>query len=86
MSLYQLFKNISPFIKPYKWLVALTLLLTFIGSFTAQVNAWVLRYTVDQITELLNANKGLQDGLSILLFISIVLIGKEILNSFIQFV
>jgi len=85
MSLTQLFKNIYPYVKPYRWLVIFTLLLTLVGSFTAQVNAWVLRYTVDQISEMLAAHQGLQEGVSILLIISAILIGKEIINSFIQF-
>lgn len=85
MSLSQLFRNIAPFVRPYKWLVVLTLVLTLIGSFTAQVNAWVLRYTVDQISALLEAHKGLQEGLNILLYISVILIGKEIINAFIQY-
>ncbi|MCC8095623.1 MAG: ABC transporter ATP-binding protein [Tannerellaceae bacterium] len=85
MSLSQLFLNIAPYVKPYRWLVILTLILTLIGSFTAQVNAWVLRYTVDQISNLLQAGKGLQEGMSILVFISVILISKEILNSFITF-
>ena len=85
MSLTQLFKNLFPYVKPYHWLVVFTLLLTLVGSFAAQVNAWVLRYTVDQLGILLDEHKGLQEGLSILIFISIVLISKEIINSFIQF-
>lgn len=85
MNIAQLFKNISPYVKPYRWLVLLTLLLTLIGSFTAQVNAWVLRYTVDEITELLNNNEGLREGIHILVWISVILITKEIINSFIQF-
>jgi len=85
MSLTQLFKHIYPYVKPYRWLVFFTLLLTAIGSLTAQVNAWVLRYTVDQIADLLEQHKGLQEGLSILITISIILITKEILNAFIQF-
>lgn len=85
MSLLQLFKNLRPFVKPYRWLIVLTLCLTFIGSLTAQVNAWVLRYTVDQISLMLEQNKHLQDGFNILITISVLLIGKEILNLFIQF-
>jgi ABC-type multidrug transport system, ATPase and permease components len=85
MSLSQLFKNIYPYVKPYHWLVIFTLLLTLVGSFAAQVNAWVLRYTVDQLSLLLEEHKGLQEGLSILIFISIILIFKEIINAFIQF-
>lgn len=85
MTLLQLFKSIKPYVYPYRWLVLLALILTLIGSLTAQVNAWVLRYTVDEINSLVEAHKGLQEGLSILITISVILIGKEILNSFIQF-
>lgn len=85
MTLFQLFQNIKSFIRPYRWLVILTLTLTLIGSLTAQVNAWVLRYTIDEISSLLAAHKGLQEGLSVLLFISIILIGKEIINMLLQF-
>ena len=85
MTLFQLFKNIHIFIRPYRWLVILTLLLTLIGSLTAQVNAWVLRYTIDEITVLLDAHKGLQEGLAVLFFISVILIGKEIINMLLQF-
>ncbi|NDV96278.1 ABC transporter ATP-binding protein [Dysgonomonas sp. 521] len=85
MTLFQLFKNIKPYVYPYRWLVVLALILTLIGSLTAQVNAWVLRYTVDEINGLVEAHKGLAEGLSILITISVILIGKEILNSFIQF-
>ena len=85
MSLPQLFKNVSPYIKPYRKLAILALTLTFIGSITAQVNAWVLRYTVDAVNELLAQHKGLKEGLSILMTITVVLISKELINSFIQF-
>ena len=85
MTIRQLVKNINPYIRPYRWLVALALILTLIGSLTAQVNAWVLRYTVDEINALVEAGKKLKDGVSILIMISIILTGKEILNSIIQF-
>lgn len=85
MSLFQLFKNIKPYVYPYRWLVVLALILTFIGSLTAQVNAWVLRYAVDEINNLVEAHKGLAEGFSILVTITVILISKEIVNSFIQF-
>lgn len=85
MTLLQLFQHIRPYVRPYKWLVVLALILTFIGSLTAQVNAWVLRYTVDEINNLVVAHKGVKEGLTILATISIILISKEIINSFIQF-
>ncbi len=85
MTLLQLFKNIRPFVRPYRWLVIFTLLLTLVGSFTTQVNAWVLRYTVDHINTLVEEHKGLKEGLSVLVTISIILLSKEIINSIIQF-
>ncbi|GHS97726.1 SAV1866 family putative multidrug efflux ABC transporter [Bacteroidia bacterium] len=85
MSFIQLSKNLYPYVKPYRWLVFFTLALTIIGSLTAQVNAWVLRYTVDQIASLLEKHELLKTGLHILVTISIILIVKEIINSFIQF-
>ena len=85
MKIRQLIKNLWPYVSPYRWLVALALALTSIGALTAQVNAWVIRYTVDEINALVEAHKGLAEGLSIIVTISIILIGKEIINSFIQF-
>ena len=85
MTLFQLFKNIRPFVTPYRWLVFFALLLTLVGSLLAQVNAWILRYTVDTINELVEAHKGLKEGLSVLITISVILIGKEIINAFVQY-
>lgn len=85
MNLIQLFQNIWPYVRPYKWLVILALILTFIGSLAAQVNAWVLRYTVDAINGLVEQGRGLSEGIEILLTITIILFGKEIVNTFIQF-
>lgn len=85
MNLIQLFRNIWPYVRPYKWLVILALILTFVGSLAAQVNAWVLRYAVDAINGLVEQGRGLTEGVEILLTITIILFGKEILNTFIQF-
>lgn len=85
MNIKQLFKHLSPFVKPYRKLVIGTLVLTLIGSFAAQVNAWILRYTVDSITELLNVEDRFKQGIEILTWISIILIAKEIINAFVQF-
>ncbi|MBK5721961.1 ABC transporter ATP-binding protein [Dysgonomonas sp. Marseille-P4677] len=85
MTLIQLFKNLWPYVRPYRWLVVLALVLTFVGSLTAQVNAWVLRYTVDEINGLVEAHKGLAEGINILITISVILISKEVINSIIQF-
>ena len=86
MNLFQLFKNIRPFVKPYKWLVLITLLLTLIGSLMAQVNAIVLDWTVDSINGLVTegANWGSQ-AIRIITIISIVLLGKEVLSALITY-
>ena len=46
MSLIQLLKNIIPYVKPYKWLVILTLILTLIDSdmIFAMKNGRVVEY------------------------------------------
>jgi ABC-type multidrug transport system fused ATPase/permease subunit len=85
MTLFQLFKNIMPYVRPYKWLVTLALVLTFIGALTAQVNAYVLQYTVNSIASLVEQQKPLKDGMHILTIISIILLSKELINIFISF-
>ena len=86
MNLFQLFKNVSPFVKPYKWLVFITLILTLIGSLMAQVNAIVLDWTVDQVNGLVTAGEQWgQAAAHIVIMISVVLLGKEILSAFITY-
>ncbi|MBK8442174.1 MAG: ABC transporter ATP-binding protein [Sphingobacteriales bacterium] len=85
MSIFQLLRKITPFIKPYKTIIIFTLLLTLLGSFAAQVNAFILRYTVDSIDNLMVDKKPLKAGFTLLLFISLILFSKEILNALIQF-
>ena len=86
MNLWQLFKNVKPFVKPYKWLVLITLILTLVGSLMAQVNAIVLDWTVDKVNGLVTAGAewGAQ-AIRIVTIISIVLLGKEILSALITF-
>ena len=86
MNLFQLFKNVGPFVKPYKWLVFITLILTLIGSLMAQVNAIVLDWTVDSINGLITegVNWGAQ-AIRIITIISIVLLGKEVLLALITY-
>ncbi len=86
MNLFQLFKNVSPFVKPYKWLVFITLILTIIGSLMAQVNAIVLDWTVDEVNGLVTAGeKWGQRAMHIVILISSVLLGKEILSAIITY-
>ncbi|CAK7051215.1 MAG: Putative multidrug export ATP-binding/permease protein [Desulfovibrio sp.] len=85
MTLWQLFRHIRPFVRPYRLLVGLALVLTLVGSLTAQVNAWVLRYAVDAINGLLETGADPESGIAILTTITAVLITKEIFNVIIQF-
>ncbi len=85
MNLFQLFKNIRPFVKPYRWLVVITLILTLVGSLMAQVNAIVLDRTVDAINALIGTSFTWAQAARIMTIISIVLLGKEILSALITF-
>ncbi|KQB37555.1 ABC transporter related protein [Flavobacterium aquidurense] len=66
-------------------MVIATLLLTFLGSFAAQVNALILKYTVDSISDLMVAHEPLSKGFHLLGIISIVLLSKELIYSVVQF-
>ena len=87
MTLKQLFLKIWPFVKPYRWLVVLTLLLTLVGSLMAQVNAVVLDRAVDSINALLHEEGGFEWGKAakLLLVVSAVLLGKELLSAVFTF-
>lgn len=85
MEISVLYKKITPFVKPYRKMVIATLLLTFLGSFAAQVNALILKYTVDSISNLMVAHEPLSKGFHLLEIISIVLLSKELVYSVVQF-
>ena len=85
MNLLQLFKNVRPFVKPYKWLVFITLILTLVGSLMAQVNAIVLDRTVDAINALIGTDFSWGQAARIMTIICIVLLGKEILSAIVTF-
>ena len=86
MNLFQLFKKIWPYVRPYRWLVLITLILTLIGSLMAQVNAIVLDRTVDAVNGLVTGGDfAWSKAARILTIITIVLLGKEILSALITF-
>ena len=87
MGIGGLLRKLLPFVLPYKWLLAMTLVLTFVGSLMAQVNAVVLDRAVDAINALLHLEGGFQWGAAarILLVISAVLLGKEVLAALVTF-
>ena len=86
MNIFDLLKNLWPFVKPYRWLIIATVTLTFVGSLMAQVNAVVLDKTVDAINALIqNINFEWSKAAQILVIISAVLLGKEVVSAFITF-
>lgn len=80
MNIWQIIGRLAPFVKPYKFLVVISLFLTLIGAVAAQINPLVLRYTVDKIQQLLDEGRHAQESWSLLIFISAILFGKEVIN------
>lgn len=67
-------------------MIFLSLVLTLIGSFAAQVNAWVLRYTVDGTNDLIqNSSDPFKEGMSLLFYVSALLLIKELVHALIQY-
>ena len=87
MNIWKLLQNILPFVKPYRWLVVVTLVLTLVGSLMAQVNAVVLDRTVDAINALIQQPGGFSWGsaVRILTVISLILLGKEVVAAVVTF-
>src|SRR5829696_1276435 len=85
MSIWQIIRRLIPFVKPYTRWVIFSLGLTLLGAFAAQVNPVVLRYTVDTIERLVLEGKTAAEGASLLVLISAILFGKEILNTALQY-
>ena len=86
MNLIQLMRKIAPYVRPYRWLVVATLILTLIGSLIAQVNAVVLDRTVDAINALVRPEGfAWSRAAHIMMVITLVLLGKEVLAAIIRY-
>ena len=87
MNIWGLLRNILPFVRPYRWLVVVTLVLTLVGSLTAQVNAVVLDRAVDAINALVSGPKPFSWGnaVHILTMITLILLGKEVVAAVVTF-
>ena len=86
LNIFGLIKHLWPFVKPYRLLIVATVTLTFIGSLMAQVNAIVLDKAVDAINALIqDVDFAWSKAVEILVVISAVLLGKEIVAAVITF-
>lgn len=83
--LWSILRRLGEFARPYRGLFILTLILTVLGSFTAQVNAFVLQYTIDTLTDIVGLPDPWVEGLKLLTLISSILLIKEVLNVIITF-
>jgi len=73
MNIWGLLRNLLPFVLPYRWLIAVTLVLTFVGSLMAQVNAVVLDRAVDAINALIQTPGGFQWGAAVRILTVIII-------------
>ena len=87
MTIPRLLKALLPYVLPYKWLIAITLTLTLVGSLMAQVNAVVLDRAVDSINALIQTPGGFSwsSALRLLTLISVILLGKEVVGAVVTF-
>lgn len=85
MTIWEIFKRLQPYVRPYRSQIAFALLLTLLGALTAQVNPLVLRYTVDTIQGMLDKGWGIKQGTLLLGEITLILFAKEVINTFIVF-
>ena len=87
MGVFGLLRNLVPYVMPYRWLIGITIVLTFFGSLMAQVNAVVLDRAVDAINALLQEEGGFlwSRAARILVTISVILLSKEVVASLVTF-
>lgn len=71
--------------KPYKGMIIGTLLLTLVGSFAAQVNPLIVNQTVTRVEALLKQPDPFENGVRLLLVITLIMLANELLNIGIRF-
>ena len=86
MGIGNLLIHVLRIVQPYRWLLVVTLVLTLVGSLLAQVNAIVLDRAVDAIN-VLDQQPSLEwtNAMRVLLIVSAVLLGKEVLATIVNF-
>ncbi|MBP5190181.1 MAG: ABC transporter ATP-binding protein [Bacteroidales bacterium] len=86
MGVAGLLRKLIPFVLPYKWLLVFALILTALGASMAQVNAIVLDRAVDAINDLLHQSTfAWNQAARLLIIVSSILLGKEVLSAVITF-
>lgn len=80
VTLFGIYKQLVPFIRPYRLMIYGTLFLTFLGALAAQVNPIVLKYTVDEVTELTHLPHPMSEGIHIHIIINPVKLADRCRN------
>ena len=81
MSLTSIIRKLSPFVKPYKWMVITSLVLTLVGAALAQVNAIMLDHAIDSISHLQSLQGNIWPAAwRMLALIASILLAKELLS------
>jgi ABC-type multidrug transport system fused ATPase/permease subunit len=84
VNIFQFIRLLLPFVRPYRLNVIIALVLTAIGALIAQVNPVVLKYAVDEVQKMLDNGQGIEEGTKALIWMSVILLGKEFINLFVQ--
>lgn len=84
MTFIQLIKNIKPYVYPYRWIIIITLLFTAIGSLLGQVNALIMKYTIDGVDTYLSDSTAFKSTATLLTIIGAAFLIKELVSIFIQ--
>ena len=86
MGVFGLLRKLTPYVLPYRWLLIAALVLTALGATMAQVNAIVLDRAVDAINDLLHQSSfQWSRAVRLLVIVSSILLGKEVLAAVITF-
>lgn len=79
LSFREILIRLLPFAKPYAKYIYFSLFLTVVSAFAAQVDPFVLQYLVNQVAALTEAGATISQGLPVLLFSAVILLGKSLL-------
>lgn len=87
LTFVSVIRRLLPFAKPYKRWVLGGIAAALLGAVLAQVEPLAIKFVIDEITALSGEDNPLQEGISFLILITLILIGKELVvltNSFFQ--
>jgi ABC-type multidrug transport system fused ATPase/permease subunit len=85
MTFKEIMIRLYPFLKPYSRWIYYSLGVTVVLACLSQINPIIVKYAVNNIQSLLNQGKSISSGWSLMIMISSILLGKELIMAFFQF-